>query len=357
MTSYLGQKVRWLTQLYPQAFAFKTTWKANEILGVEFEVEGTNLPVQEDLTFYWQRVEDNSLRPGFAGDAAEFVLKRPTMVDYFEAKCFPYLMNKIREKGSTIAFSNRCSTHFHVSVIDLFVYQVFAYVGLYYVLEDLFQPIVGEVRDGNLFCLGTRHSDLVTNQLTDAAVAGNFQPLFFTENNRYSAVNVLAVKKYGTVEFRAMQGTFEQERIFLWIDMLMSMREYASKLQPGQMSDLLTMMSMKGPAAFVCEVLGGPLSKGWKYILSKYTPRQIDKYVYNGISRIQALFYEPDWKAVKKAEAPAKTDDRLVRVRPSGLAASAVQWQTVEWDVTQGVMAQPTVQVNNGPNAGLDDGF
>lgn len=324
--NYLGHLVRQLPVFFPHNFAFKTNWKTSEILGVEFEVEGTNLPVQEDLKFFWNRVEDNSLRSAAHGDAAEYVLSRPTMTDYFKGKCLPYLLKKVKEKGSVVKFSNRCSTHFHVSALDLYVYQVFAYVGLYYVLEDLFKDIVGEQRDGNLFCLGARHSDLVSTQLTDAALTGTFQPLFFTEHNRYSAVNLLALKKYGTVEFRAMQGTFDEERIHLWIDILMAMRTFVMKLEPGQMSDLLTMMSMKGPDSFVCEVLGGPLSAGWTYVISKYTSAEIKRKVYDGISRIQGLFYEPDWKAVIKMAAEAQpnpADQGYIIKKPSAVHVAA----------------------------------
>ena len=86
----------------------------------------------------------------------------------------------------------------------------------------------GEERKGNRFCL----------RLEDAEGAMDFLNHIFSSGERslkeigqdqvrYAAINIEALRKYGSLEFRAMQGTVDVERITTWCTALYNIREFA----------------------------------------------------------------------------------------------------------------------------------
>src|SRR5690606_4243198 len=47
------------------------------------------------------------------------------------------------------------------------------------------------------------------------------------ENYRYSALNLAALRKFGTIEFRHMPGTGDIQKIRNWINLIMCLKQYA----------------------------------------------------------------------------------------------------------------------------------
>lgn len=294
----LEYKVIDLPSVDPNNFAFKT-WKANEHLGVEFEVEGMKLPSQEDMKLHWYVKHDGSLRAPEGGQAWEYVLKKPVAPEYFFSKSFPYLLRRFKTKSAEPRWSIRCSTHIHVGVHQLYLYQVFAMAALYYVMEELFIPLVGDNRDGNLFCIDTRNSDAIIETIAQTAIDFNVTPLLTSNNYKYTAVNFRTLCNLGTLEFRAMEGTLDKQRIKIWIDFLTALRSYCMNMAPQDIPDLLNKMSIEGPLNIIRDIAGGKDTTVYKYLKKYFTNIEIDQLVYSGIGRVQRVFYEPDWAAVK----------------------------------------------------------
>lgn len=300
----LGHRVILLPSVDPE-FKFKTTWKDNEFIGAEFEIEGYTLPDDEDLKYHWRAIVDDSLRPppGPDGMAREYLLKKPVSPETFKDKCFPYLLKSIERTGGKTEFSVRCSTHVHVGVHQLYYYQVFLMMGLYFVFEDLFYPLVGKDRDGGLFCVGSNTSEAMVNAISYLLTnGGEFRKsgVMIGSSLKYSSVNLITMSNLGTIEFRAMEGTVDKERIYLWLDILVALRDYASTITPQQASTLLNNMSMEGPVDMLARILGGKHRRTFKYILESFDNNEdlVKGMVYAGIGRAQELFYEPDWMSL-----------------------------------------------------------
>ena len=292
---------------WPRDFSFKPIYKSNEYIGLEVETEGYNLPDPSVMRYLWSAKADGSLREASVSQMKElgatsitpweYVLRRPVSPATAVKRALPYLAKQFAKTKATPDFSGRCSVHVHVGVHELYLYQIYAMVGMYYILEDLLYDLVGQERDGNHFCLGASHAYAIVDSLVKAASEeGWFRG---HDGDKYSAVNLLTLYKLGTVEFRSMEGTLDLDRISTWIEFLTSLRQWASKLTPDQMPFILSQLSMGGPADVVADILG-PNSKSYAAIFkSAGSHIALQSQIYKGIGRMQPLFYEPDWANIK----------------------------------------------------------
>lgn len=316
IASYL---VKDLPTVDPRTFKFKTTWKDNEFIGVEFEMEGINLPSDEDIRYHWNYKSDGSLRapdePG--GGAAEYVSKKPVSPEYFKEKCFPHLIKSINKKRSDIRMSVRCSTHVHVGVHQLYLYQAFMMAGLYYIFEDLFYNVIGEDRKGNLFVASPANSEVLAKAITNAISKDQYHVLL--SKFKYTAVNFGALTRFGTLEFRALEGTLDKDRIYLWIDILVALRTFCATLTPSDCQCILSNMSAEGPIEMFARILGGKHRITYKTIMSyfNYNEEVVRTLIYDGISRIQSMFYETEWETINPVTKLKDEDipERLSRKR------------------------------------------
>ena len=285
-------------------------------VGVEFEVEGQGLP---NLRYHWNSIRDGSLRGG-----KEYVLKKPVTLKRFKETCFPYLRDKLADPSVAVNMSERCSVHLHINVRDMCLYQVFAIGILYYICEDFIEPMLGEHRIGNLFCSGGKESTGTITQLIRAAKnQRDFDLLAGGELHKYVALNYTSLSKFGSLEFRALEGTLDQDKVFRWVDFCTALRAYAKKMTPAQVGNILDDMSMQTPSVFVKQVLGEELFAQIRNLHSVDDDHAINSLIYNGIDRVQPLIYEVPWAEVTKEEKKppkkTKTSLRPTRRRPSDL--------------------------------------
>jgi len=192
------------------------------LIGVEIEVEGTNLP--RDMTRTgWTIHQDGSLR----GESAEYVFSKP--VDYERAN---KILDKFAEKIATatdISMSYRTSVHVHVNVRDMTFTQIYNMILLYTLYEDQFGQLAGDHRIGNLFCLRMKDAKGYLDALRKAAELGRWNNLN-SQHLRYSACNPVSMFSHGTLEFRAMRGTTDTHLIRRWYTLLLRLRHAATDL-------------------------------------------------------------------------------------------------------------------------------
>ena len=192
------------------------------LIGVEIEVEGTNLPRDMARTG-WTIHQDGSLR----GESAEYVFSKP--VDYERAN---KILDKFAEKIATatdIFMSYRTSVHVHVNVRDMTFTQIYNMILLYTLYEDQFGQLAGDHRIGNLFCLRMKDAKGYLDALRKAAELGRWNNLN-SQHLRYSACNPVAMFSHGTLEFRAMRGTTDTHLIRRWYTLLLRLRYAAADL-------------------------------------------------------------------------------------------------------------------------------
>lgn len=219
-------------------------------IGIEIEAEGKNLQIVE--TDLWRTEKDGSLRGNFPESAAEYVLKKPLPRNLVGTALDELIQ---LQKDATLSFSFRTSVHIHINVGDLTEEQLRCFAYAYVLLEEPLINFCGKSRKANRFCLRIQDAERTLLHLqnfyergieTLKAVSG--------DDIRYSAMNLAAIYKYGSMEFRAMRGTLDKGVIKNWISALLAVKDWSIKQEtPKQIFDHFQTI---GPDGFLTEVLG-----------------------------------------------------------------------------------------------------
>jgi len=246
-------------------------------LGIEVEVEGEHLPTPNK---YWRSEHDDSLR----GECREYVLKRPLSLP--DARmALSYLDNCYHEAGTTVHESVRAGVHVHVNVQKLTVVQLFSFMVVYIILEDILIKYCGEYREGNLFCLRTKDAEFLLYNLERVAKGKEYR-YFESDVLRYSSMNVCSLWSYGSLEFRAMRGTRDLDVIGDWAEILLNLRNEAIKFDnPAQ---VVEMLQRDGAESFLETFLGT-----FKETLCNALP--YEELINEGLVRAYQLAMSPDW--------------------------------------------------------------
>jgi hypothetical protein len=246
-------------------------------VGVEIEMEGTNLP--RDLDHLgWDTKNDGSLR----GESAEYVLAVPMkLVDAKTAVTDIYSKFANRNNRCRINPSDRCGVHIHINCQRDTIEQVMKFATLYLLLENLLVRWCGDDREGNLFCLRTCDAEaLITVLLHDKRI-GRLRGVL-SDRYRYASINFTSLQKFGSVEFRALNTPDNAQRIIDWMDMLMRIKQYA--LNTESSSDLVMQCSARGVKNYVSEIFGEELTR-------KLICPDMEELVMDGVRSIQALAF------------------------------------------------------------------
>jgi hypothetical protein len=265
------------------------------LVGLEIEVEGRHLP---DDVVGFRKMGDGSLR----GESAEFVFKGPTS-RIGTGRRVNKLFNAYKERGTRLDNSYRCSSHVHLNVQEFTMTQVVNLFVLYAIFEEYLVKYCGEEREGNLFCLRIRDAEYTTALLRKAIETSNYG-LLDTEEIRYGAVNLSALGKYGSVEFRSMRGVDSPEEILTWIDLLLSLHKAAQEYASPK--DILKEFSISGPRKFASGIFGEllnslPFENNWEEI------------VFSNMRMIQDVAH-----SVPKAKKPKFKAEDVEKVRGEG---------------------------------------
>lgn len=226
-------------------FGVPERFKTAGDVGIEIEVEGRNLPYPEK---YWKREQDGSLR----GESAEYVLVKPLSLDQ-AAIALKSLAIDYKKAGAEIDDSVRAGVHVHVNVQTLNIVELYNFITLYLVLEELLVEFCGPTRVGNLFCLRSCDADFLVDSLKAAARGRRFRTLV-DDNLRYASMNVKALGNYGSLEFRAMRSTTDFNLIHTWASILVGLREAAKQF--GEPRDIINGFSEGEAIGFLDRVLG-----------------------------------------------------------------------------------------------------
>lgn len=265
-------------------------------VGIEIEAEGHGLV--EVNTAVWKTESDGSLRPrgGYPDKCAEFVLQEPIPLGMVKEA-----LGQLKEyqAKATFAFSSRCSVHVHVNVLDLKYEQLLAMIYAYYLLEEPFMTFCGKSRKGNNFCLRLADAEGQLEAALDLVKHGERGiDMLRQDQSRYSALNLEALRKYGSVEFRGMEGNLDVDRINIWCNALVCLRNFA--VACGDIEGVKNKYAELGGRKFLTAVLAG----GAEHFVYRNVGQDIDY----GFSI--SFDYTVMWDRVKASqkEAPAYRD-------------------------------------------------
>ena len=190
----------------------------NALLGIEIEVE--NIPNLVPLDTYWSTHEDGSLR-NYGREFVSGALNPQQCVVALD-----YFFKHLKQSNPDYSFSNRTSIHVHLNVRDMTQDQIYAMVLLYAIFEKFFYQFAGKRRLNSIFCVPLFRSNMLSkayemiyglNQTWHKYSGLNLRPMLDSEDRR----------GYGTIEFRHLYGTDDQETILSWLQAIICLRHYA----------------------------------------------------------------------------------------------------------------------------------
>lgn len=223
-------------------------------VGVEIEAEGLHLPeINSDI---WNTVPEGSLRNG----GMEYIFKRPLDIQD--------LNTAFKEWDSATVFtvfndSLRTSVHIHYNVRRFLIQELFNIIAAYWFLENPLVQLNGNTRVGNLFCLRVKDAEYTSQSIIQDIKRERFLHEITSVELRYSALNLAALKKFGSIEFRFLKGYHESSVIKEWVLALHQMVSVAAKApSPRAILSMYRNTSTSEflraffPEAFVTKILG-----------------------------------------------------------------------------------------------------
>jgi hypothetical protein len=252
-------------------------------VGLEIEVEGTNLPAA--VGGNWRVERDGSLQDGL-----EYVLNAPTDMKGVVAN-LRHLQEVWKVHGTKINNAVRAGVHVHINCQELTVVQLYNFFTLFLCLENVLTKWCGPTREGNLFCLRSKDAEWLINQICAAANSKEFKKTFRSDNLRYSAMNVKALGDYGSLEFRAMRSNGDLELVRKWAECLLGLRKLAEEFDDPQ--QVIMLFSRLGPQGFAQEILGPFYDEVWNLYR---TEGEMEDDLHDGMRQAQDVAYaKEDW--------------------------------------------------------------
>ncbi len=180
-----------------EAVGIESSGLADELTaqGIPTRVEGYN----HELRTHWKIVPDASVHGRFP-----FELVSPKLYGQDGLDEVKRVMKIVRELGGRVNAS--CGMHVHHSAQGLNGKQSRMVSHFYSALFPCFDGI---------FALSRRHSSWA--RLADPQAATHISDFDMRHGNRFMAVNLLALFKHGTIEFRQHQGTLNGTKATSWI--------------------------------------------------------------------------------------------------------------------------------------------
>lgn len=232
--------------------------------GLEFEAENVKspLPIEEEESGFWEQKEDGSLR----GASMEYVLREPLFGNDL-IKAVTWLCDWATKQR--LESNYRTGLHVHIDVRNLDTAQLVTMLTWYAVYEKLIFNWVANDREGSIFCMPFYKAEAVLEQVVLALNSKELMRDRARNIDRYAGFNLNALSRFGTVEWRHMQTTFNAERVIKWINIAQGFKKYA-KANPLKPKELLGEISRNGADRIFAGIVGPSLAaEMWQFGANK----------------------------------------------------------------------------------------
>lgn len=181
---------------------------AERLVGLELEIENFDPEAEQRFPgFHFEA--DGSLRNSAEGIGIEAITAPVAISSAIGLLSVFYKKFEITESN----YTERCSTHVHVNVMDMTADQLACLCLLYQATERLLFEYAGTDRAQSIFCVPWCQSGLTYNYVQKLIAS----PGRVKEWQKYSALNLLPVATQGSVEFRHLGGTCDLNKIKGWL--------------------------------------------------------------------------------------------------------------------------------------------
>lgn len=228
------------------------------LCGIELETEGTDLEGVDQN--YWLFHEEGTLR----GPHVELVLANPTYL----YRLGPAL-DELREyvNDYPMHLTPRGGLHVHVDVRSLTAKEIYSACLAYILLEKILYKISGN-RVNNKFCVPVSQSRYVRDNISYLYSASHASVSL--DDKLYSGLNLAAISKLGSLEFRMHKGTLDTEELYRWVEVLHNLVAIGSQLPPEDI--IQAGQSFQSISKFITETLKLPglsntltfVENGWR---------------------------------------------------------------------------------------------
>lgn len=196
-----------------------------DFFGVELELENIDYDEVNSMPWnHWDMHGDGSLQE----DGREFVFNEPKAgQQVIEA------INEFYRNGVDATAGLRTSSHIHINASDMTVGELRAMMVISYTVEAALFRWIGENRKwcGYAMPLSEMPSDRLRKMLIGNNQRVVFQAISAQRNNdRYYGVNMAAIGKHGTVEYRHFPGKPAREELENWLDFVRAMKRAGQTL-------------------------------------------------------------------------------------------------------------------------------
>lgn len=265
-----------------------------DMFGIEVELEGMKIQSQKDsIMKYWGIHQDNSLRANKPGSqCCEYVFFKPLVMEDTK-KALTVLFDYLNgTPGVEVFDSYRTSVHVHVNCLQDTIRTVVNFLTLSIIFDELLVSQNGETRIGNNFCLRSKDAE---GQIADIvrSVSQHGSIFNLSPNDRYSSTNFSSLVKFGTVEFRSLEGTTDYKRVMHWVKTLQALKEAARTYENPR--EIIAKFSRRGPLGFIVSSLGEQYEKYTKVAGSHMM-------LHNGMRLAQDFAFCSDWRQPEKGE-------------------------------------------------------
>lgn len=191
--------------------------------GIEVEVEFLNYCI-DNVGDKWRVENDGSLR----GASREYVLAQPLSVNNAKT-AVESLYSLFEQNEARIRDSVRAGVHIHMNCQKMTIRELASVVTGYLLFELPLINFCGAGRQGNMFCLRSFDAEAWLERVINFFTSGE-GAFLGSDDIRYSALNLLALRRYGSIEFRSLRTPTNPEVLNEWIDALVSLRDWCVKL-------------------------------------------------------------------------------------------------------------------------------
>lgn len=258
----MTQKISYLLGRKEDSNKYRETERlvSNDIaVGVELEIENidyySNNSALPNIFVLWNAVPDGSLREG-----TEFIFDGPkkgmNITDALDT--MQSFLDVYKRNSKPPLITDRCSVHVHLDVTDLDKDQLNNLIQVYYLVERVLFQHINPLRIKNNYCRALTDSSF---KYTLKHLLKNESPydlihIIKSECDKYSALNVLPVSNFGSVEFRHHHGTLDMAKVLEWINIIMAIK-VAAITYPIQ--DLIALYKEEGSIKIMQLIFKGSL--------------------------------------------------------------------------------------------------